>query len=125
VSQLLEDRVAVSARGRPEKVDVVLRRGFPCLEVTLPNGTVRTLKLNLTRYEFLQRVSQGALPGNFSRECYEDILAFKSALLAAASTQAHTGNTGGADTGGELSFRLLSLDANGNPIDDVVEIADA
>lgn len=125
VSQLLEDRVAVSARGRPEKVDVVLRRGFPCLEVTLPNGTVRTLKLNLTRYEFLQRVSQGALPGNFSRECYEDILAFKSALLAAASTQAHTVNTGGADTAGELSFRLLSLDANGNPIDDVVEIADA
>ena len=55
---------------------------------TCPDGTVRSLRLNLTRYEFLMRVGDGALPGNFSRECYEDILAFKSALLSAVN-QAH------------------------------------
>lgn len=124
VSQLLEDRIAVSARGRPEKVDVVLRGGFPRLEVSLPNGAVRSLRLNLTRYEFLLRVSEGALPGNFSRECYEDILAFKSALLGAAA-QSRTDPAVEPGESGELSFRLLSLDGNGNPIDDVVEVVSA
>lgn len=124
VSHLLEDRIAVSARGRPEKVDVVLRGGFPRLEVSLPNGAVRSLRLNLTRYEFLLRVSEGALPGNFSRECYEDILAFKSALLGAAA-QSRTDHPAELHEAAELSFRLLSLDANGNPIDDVVEVVSA
>ena len=119
VSQLLEDRIAVAARGRPEKVEVTLRRGFPHLDVHLPNGEMRALRLNLTRYEFLTRVSQGALPGNFSRECYEDILSFKSALLAAAARDREQDDNGPA----ELSFRLLSLDGAGNAIDDVVEVA--
>ena len=45
VSQLLEDRIAVAARGRPEKVDVTLPGGFPQLEVHLPNGDMRSLRL--------------------------------------------------------------------------------
>jgi hypothetical protein len=120
VSQLLEDRIAVTARGRSEKIEVTLRRGFPCLDVHLPNGTLRSLRLNLTRYEFLMRVSGGALPGNFSRECYEDILAFKSALLAAA-VQGQPPDAG--QYPAELAFRLLSLDDHGNPVDDVVEVS--
>jgi hypothetical protein len=119
VSQLLEDRIAVASRGRPEKVEVTLRRGFPHLDVHLPNGEMRSLRLNLTRYEFLMRVSEGALPGNFSRECYEDILSFKSTLLAAAARERDLED----DEPAELFFRLLSLDAAGNPIDDVVEVA--
>jgi hypothetical protein len=122
VSQLLEDRIAVVARGRPEKIEVTFRRGFPFLDVHLPNGAIRSLRLNLTRYEFLMRVSEGALPGNFSRECYEDILAFKSALLATAA-QARTALDVENDEPVELAFRLLTLDANGNPIDDVVEVS--
>jgi hypothetical protein len=59
------------------------------------------------------------LPGNFSRECYEDILSFKSALLAAAARGREPDDNGPA----ELSFRLLSLDGAGNAIDDVVEVA--
>ena len=62
-------------------------------------------------------LSAGALPGNFSRECYEDILAFKSSLLSAAKLH---GDGSGAT---ELSFRLLSLDPMGNPIDENVEVA--
>ncbi len=120
VSQLLEDRIAVTARGRSEKIEVTLRRGFPCLDVHLPNGTLRSLRLNLTRYEFLMRVSGGALPGDFSRECYEDILAFKSALLAAA-VQGQPADPG--QDRAELAFRLLSLDDHGNPVDDVVEVS--
>jgi hypothetical protein len=120
MSQLLEDRIAINARGRQEKIDIALRRDFPHLEVTLPNGEMRSLALNLTRYEFLMRVSDGALPGNFSRECYEDILAFKSALLSASADSCQDEAHDEAD----LSFRLLSLDASGNAFDEVVEIAD-
>ena len=122
-SELLEDRITVAPRGgRPERVDVTLRNNFPSLNVHLPDGTVRPLRLNLTRYEFLMRVGDGALPGNFSRECYEDILAFKSALLSAVN-QAHGGL--GDDDPSELTFRLLRLDASGNPIDEVVEVSRA
>jgi hypothetical protein len=39
------------------------------------------LMLSLTRYEYLCRVAEGALPHSFSRECYEDMLAFKTRLL--------------------------------------------
>lgn len=120
VSPLLEDRIAVQSRGRSERVDIgPSPRGFPTLNVVLPNGRCCSLRLNLTRYEFLMRVSEGALPGNFSRECYEDILAFKSALLAAGSAHA---DEGGSE---ELGFRLLSLDASGAPIEKLVEIARA
>ena len=123
ISQLLADRISVAPRGgRAEKVDIALRNDFPSLDVHLPDGTVRSLRLNLTRYEFLMRVGDGALPGNFSRECYEDILAFKSALLSAVN-QAHIAS--GDDDQSGLTFHLLSLDASGNPIDDVVEVSRA
>ena len=121
MSQLIEDRIAINARGRQEKIDIALHRGFPHLEVTLPDGETRRLALNLTRYEFLIRVSEGALPGNFSRECYEDILAFKSALLGAAAADRHHEP----DDEPDLSFRLLSLDNSGNAVDEIVEIANA
>lgn len=119
LSQLLEDSVAISARNRLEKIDVALSRdNFPHLVVTLPNGKTRSLPLNLTRFEFLMRVSEGALPGNFSRECYEDLLAFKSALLsAAAADRAHED-----DDYHELTFRLISLDAAGNAIEEAIEL---
>ena len=122
-SELLEDRIAVAPRGgRAERVDIALGNHFPSLNVHLPDGTVRSLRLNLTRYEFLMRVGDGALPGNFSRECHEDILAFKSALLSAVN-QAHIASDDDDESG--LTFHLLSLDASGNPIDDVVEVSRA
>ena len=123
ISQLLEDRIAVAPRGgRAEKVDIALRNDFPSLDVHMPDGTVRSLRLNLTRYEFLMRVGDGALPGNFSRECYEDILAFKSALL---STLKQGQNLSDNEDQSALIFHLLSLDASGNPMDDVVEVSRA
>ena len=118
VSQLLEDRISVAARGRTEKVEVTSRHGFPSLDVHLPNGNVRSLRLNLTRYEFLTRVADGALPGNFSRECYGDMLAFKSGLLAAAADRRGEDDNDATS----IAFRLLDLDIDGNPIEDVLEV---
>ncbi|MCY4596766.1 MAG: hypothetical protein OXC19_18450 [Bryobacterales bacterium] len=123
ISDLLADRISVAPRaGRPERVDIVLRDDFPYLDVHLPGGTVHPLRLNLTRYEFLARVGDGALPGNFSRECYEDILAFKSALLAAVNQEL---SASGIDSQHGLTFRLLSLDESGNPADDEIEVSRA
>lgn len=120
LSQLLEDSVAISARNRVEKIDIALSRDdFPHLMVTLPNGQKRPLALNLTRYEFLMRVSEGALPGNFSRECYEDLLAFKSALLSAAAIDRGHDE----DDDHNLTFRLISLDAAGNAIEEAIELS--
>ena len=60
--------------------------GRPLLEVTLVSGesAPATLALTPVRFEFLCRVADGALPGSFSNECLEDLLAFKARLLRKA-----------------------------------------
>lgn len=117
VGQLLEDRIPVAAR-KDERIELTLLLGRPAIRVQLSEALAPTLRLNLTRFEFLSRVAEGALPGSFSRECYEDFLAFKSQVLASlASRRAHEKSE---DTG--LSFKLLSMDQVGNVTDDVIEV---
>lgn len=118
VSRLLDERVPVAPR-RGEKVEVLWDERTPVLRVTLEEDLWCDLQLHLTRYEFLSRVAEGALPSSFSRECYEDMLAFKSKLLAA---NARRRAAAGEQSDG-LSFELLSLDEHGNPQIDSVEIA--
>jgi len=118
VSQVIEDRIPVAPRMH-ERVDVLLRADKPALVVQLASGLEAVLPLNLTRYEFLSRVAEGALPGSFSRECYEDILAFKSRLLSCLAARRRAE---GADGSAGTSFRLLTLDPSGNPLDEVVEL---
>lgn len=115
-SQLLEDRVSVAPR-RGERVDVVPGDRLPALTVQLDAGVSVSLSLNLVRYEFLMRVAEGALPSSFSRECHEDILAFKSKILAALSYLR------GPALDRDLSFRLLTLNSAGEPADEVIEVA--
>src|SRR5689334_15735610 len=81
VSRMLEERLCVSPR-LGEKLEVTLHNRIPTLSVVLAPTIRCSLALHLVRYEFLSRVADGALPSSFSRECYEDILAFKSQLLA-------------------------------------------
>jgi hypothetical protein len=71
------------------------------------------------RYEFLSRVAKGALPGSFSRECYEDILAFKSQLLAALAKRDPAPSEADPST---YTFRMISLDERGIPSTETVEI---
>jgi hypothetical protein len=118
VSQLLEERVSVSPK-RQERIDISLQGRTPILVVQLDSDIRCKLALNLVRYEFLMRVAGGALPGSFSRECHEDILAFKSAILAALS------DTRPAEDHGDLIFKLLTLNAAGEPADEVIEVAHA
>lgn len=119
VSQVLEDRIPVAPRLH-ERIELSLSGEKPVLVVQFAPDTRAELRLNLTRFEFLSRVAEGALPGSFSRECYEDMLAFKSNLLTRLADRRRLE---GGEAGGGLSFRLLTLDSSGNPLDDVVEVA--
>lgn len=68
-----------------EEVTVFLRKGdmAPTLRVTLgADGYGAEFKLHLMRFEFLVRVAQGALPSSFSKECNEDVMAFKAQVLS-------------------------------------------
>lgn len=60
--------------------------GRPVLDVLLAQGIGNSVAFDLTpvRFEFLSRVAEGALPGSFSNECLEDMLAFKAKLLRKA-----------------------------------------
>lgn len=56
------------------------------LDVALAAGSGNSASFSLSpvRFEFLCRVADGALPGSFSNECLEDMLAFKAKLLRKA-----------------------------------------
>jgi hypothetical protein len=118
VSQVLEDRIPVTPRLN-ERVELVLNNGKPTLHVQFSQTISASMPLNLTRYEFLSRVAGGALPGSFSRECYEDMLAFKSRLLTCLSERRKKEMVTDSNT---FAFHLLTLDPAGNPLDDVVEV---
>ena len=118
VSQVLEDRVPVTPRLN-ERVELVMANGRPALRVQFSKEISASMPLNLTRYEFLSRVAEGALPGSFSRECYEDMLAFKSRLLTCLTERRRKEMSSESNT---FAFHLLTLDPAGNPLDDVVEV---
>lgn len=87
---------------------ISLRRheGRPALVVSIKAGVEEALPLHLVRFEFLSRVAEGALPSNFSRECYEDILSFKSRLLRRVRSLPGMGARG-------FELNLLNLDESG------------
>ena len=60
--------------------------GRAMLDVALAPGDANAASFSLSpvRFEFLCRVADGALPGSFSNECLEDMLAFKAKLLRKA-----------------------------------------
>lgn len=119
VSRILEESISVNPK-LGERVDLVWYRNGPALRVGLSNQINRFFSLNLVRYEFLSRVATGALPSSFSKECYEDVLSFKSQVLAALAER-RAGD--GEEDDSILTFRPLVLDDNGNPkMGEVIEV---
>lgn len=59
---------------------VANRSKLPCLIVT-HNGKLFSMVLTLMRYEFILRACEGAMPGSFSREACEDLMALKQRAL--------------------------------------------
>jgi hypothetical protein len=72
-----------------------------------------SLPLHLVRYEFLSRVAEGALPSSFSRECYEDLLAFKGRLLREYRRLVQGYDESHPHPDEEFTLKLLELDERG------------
>lgn len=91
--------------------------GNPCIEALVVAGQPPVLfDLTPVRFEFLCRVAEGALPGSFSNECLEDLLAFKARILrqAEAERKEIAKESGGIfDSEVDLSFIEIN-DRNGN-----------
>jgi hypothetical protein len=58
----------------------ISRNKLPCITIT-HNGKFFSMVLTLMRFEFIQRAYEGAMPGSFSREACEDLMAIKQRAL--------------------------------------------
>jgi hypothetical protein len=94
-----------------QKVTLELHNDRVHLVVYIASGVAPSLPLHLVRYEFLSRVAEGALPSSFSRECYEDLLAFKSRLLR--DFQRVQQGFGEDPDDADMNLKLLQLDPRG------------
>ena len=108
VSRILDERISVEPRHGGEKVEILLYNQYPHLHVSLGAGLGCKFQLTLTRYEYLSRVAEGAMPSSFSKECFEDVMAFKGRLMRELAHR----DSGGEATS-EMVFRILDVDASG------------
>lgn len=116
VCRFLDDKISVAPR-RGERVEIILENGRSVLRVDLGDGLHCTFHLTLTRYEYLSRVAEGALPTSFSKECFEDLMAFKSRLMRELARRT-------ADvSGGELVFKVLTVDQGGGALEEPIGVA--
>lgn len=121
VSRILVERVSVEP-SKGEKVVLCYEQGsgHVLLSVYFAPDNVADFNLTLIRYEFLSRIAmEGALPASFSKECYEDLLAFKSQLIAAYTKRQAKEEAPGGST---IALTLLSLTEQGTPDPRAVEI---
>lgn len=92
----------------------------PLLDIALAPGVGNSVTFSLTpvRFEFLCRVAEGALPGSFSNECLEDMLAFKAKLLRKAElirNQRGAEDEEEAGAGdGALTLNFIEIEQNGH-----------
>jgi len=121
VSRILVEHVSVE----PSKGEKIVLRydetnGRVVLSVFFAPDIATDFNLTLIRYEFLSRIAlEGALPASFSKECYEDLLAFKSQLIAACSKRQAKEQ---AAAGAAIGLNLLALTEQGMPNPRFVEI---
>ena len=114
-SPLLDELISVP-RAAGEEVSLVAddSGGFG-VSVRLVRGNdipLVTLSLSPTRFEFLGRVADGALPSSFSLECHEDLLAFKARLLRETENRRRLDGDDQASEG-ELVLRFIELGNDG------------
>lgn len=113
--RFLDDKISVAPR-RGERVEIALENGRPVLRVDLGDGFSCAFVLTLTRYEYLSRVAEGALPNSFSKECFEDLMAFKSRLMRELARRP-------ADEGSrELVFKVLTVDQSGAALEEPIGV---
>lgn len=115
-SPLLDEMISVPRTGG-EEVSLVLDKasGNFAVSVKLVRGSEIApvlLPLSPTRFEFLGRVAEGALPSSFSLECHEDLLAFKARLLRETEIRRKLDGDD-AVSDGELVLRFIEINLDG------------
>jgi len=108
VCRFLEERISVAPKHTGERVELLFDGRRPVLRVSMGDGRSADFVMTLTRYEYLSRVAEGAMPSSFSKECFEDVMAFKSHLMRELQ-----GRNGQAARDGEVTFTTLEIDSNG------------
>lgn len=90
--------------------------GRAMIEVALLPGNEHSAGFVLTpiRFEFLSRVADGALPGSFSNECLEDMLAFKAKLLRKAELAKARNSDDEEGQGDALTLRFIEVESSGH-----------
>ncbi|GCE09262.1 hypothetical protein [Dictyobacter aurantiacus] len=121
VCHVLEDYVSVSKKAGVYVNLELDHNERPLLTVSLgkEDGLQVPLRLQLTRFEFLCRVAEGALPSSFSRECYEDILSFKTNLLRQLDYRRRLYDD---DPDAELTLNMIYLDNEGDIKESSLEV---
>lgn len=121
VSRILIERVSVDPnKGEKVVLQYDASRDSVLLCVFFAPDLSVTFDLTLIRYEFLSRIAmEGALPASFSKECYEDLLAFKSQLIAMLSKRQERDGSTQATT---VRLGLLALTEQGMPDPRYVEV---
>jgi hypothetical protein len=77
--------------------------------------------LTLTRYEYLSRVAEGALPSSFSQECYEDVLAFKTQVFKQLAVRQSL-DYEGREEEEVMNIRLLGMNSAGIASERILEV---
>ena len=116
-SPLLDELISVPRQGGEEVSVIGDGAGGFSVCVKLVRGSeipLVSLALSPTRFEFLGRVAEGALPSSFSLECHEDLLAFKARLLRETENRRKLDGDEIAD--GELMLRFIDLGNDGRAV---------
>lgn len=102
--------------GMKIKLDPLTERAALDVALAAGPGNAVTFTLSPVRFEFLCRVAEGALPGSFSNECLEDMLAFKAKLLRKAellkASRLAEDEEPGVD-GGALTLNFIEMTQDG------------
>jgi hypothetical protein len=117
-SPLLDELISVARRGGEEVGIIADENGGFSISVKLVRGNTIppiTLTLSPTRFEFLGRVAEGALPSSFSLECHEDLLAFKARLLRETENRRKLDGDDGINDG-ELMLQFIDLGSDGRAV---------
>lgn len=88
----------------------------PSIDIALALGADGSVSFNLSpvRFEFLCRVSEGSLPGSFSNECLEDMLAFKAKLLRKAELLRSQRTGDDEEEAGALTLNFIEIEQSGH-----------
>jgi hypothetical protein len=121
VSRILVERISVEpSKGEKVFLQYDESNGRVLLSVFFTPDNSVDFNLTLIRYEFLSRIAlEGALPASFSKECYEDLLAFKSQLIASYAKRQAKEQAPPVST---IGLNLLTLTDQGMPDPRFVEV---